>query len=341
MFFKKKEKISEDKIQVNTSTITTFIGIDSVFEGKLSTKASLRIDGAVVGDIRCDGIVILTKSGKVTGTIEAESIIVAGTIEGNMSIRDKVNVEPSGKIYGEIITKKFVISEEAIFQGNCIMNRDGEVIPVTPYGENKDDDKKVDEGAKDSNKPSEAGEDKKESNNQSAKSKKAQRAEKRKKANANKSVKPDDNKESGGAEKPEADAKNNKSEKQSDESDKKAEKAENKDKESVDKASDNKKDDVKKTKENIKENTKDSTEDKNVDKAEKNVKEKADEVKSDDSDEGDTEIRIGSIDEIDTLETETLKSVDDGYIDSNQVPNPKNGNLVKKTKSLSVEIDNQ
>lgn len=338
MFFKKKEKISEDKIQVNTSTITTFIGIDSVFEGKLSTKASLRIDGVVVGDIRCDGIVILTKSGKVTGTIEAESIIVAGTIEGNMSIRDKVNVEPSGKIYGEIITKKFVISEEAIFQGNCIMNRDGEVIPVTPYGENKDDDKKVDEGTKNSNKPSEAGEDKKDSNNQSAKSKKAQRAEKRKKANANKSVKPDDNKESGGTEKPEADVKNNKSEKQASE---KVEKAESKDKESVDKASDNKKDDVKKTKEDIKENTKDSVEDKKVDKAEKNVKEKVDEVKSDDSDEGDTEIRIGSIDEIDTLETETLKSVDDGYIDSNQVPNPKNGNLVKKTKSLSVEIDNQ
>ena len=50
-----------------------------------------------------------------------------------MSIRDKVNVEPSGQIYGEIITKKFVIDEESVFEGNCVMNRDGKVIPATPY----------------------------------------------------------------------------------------------------------------------------------------------------------------------------------------------------------------
>lgn len=148
MFFNRKKKedkyiANDDRIKVDTTTITTMVGVDTLIEGTLKTKSSIRINGTIIGDVRADGIVVLTKTGKIVGTIEAESIIVAGVVEGNMSIRDKVNVEATGEIYGDVITKKFVIDEESIFQGNCIMNRDGKVIPVPPYI--KDSDKKAKE----------------------------------------------------------------------------------------------------------------------------------------------------------------------------------------------------
>jgi len=135
LFGKKKNSDgnNDDRIQVDTRTITTMVGEDTVIKGELKTEASVRINGTVLGDVRARGVVVLTKTGKIEGTIEAESIIVAGVVKGNMSIRDKVNVEATGKIYGDVITKKFVIDEESIFQGNCIMNRDGKVIPVPPY----------------------------------------------------------------------------------------------------------------------------------------------------------------------------------------------------------------
>jgi len=141
MIFKKNKKDlgGDDKISVDVSLITTIIGKDTVFEGTLSSDSSVRINGTVIGDVRVQGIVILSVTGRIEGTVEAESIIVAGKIEGNMSIRDKVNVEPTGQIYGEIITKKFVIDEESVFEGNCIMNRDGKVIPAKPY-KNKDEE---------------------------------------------------------------------------------------------------------------------------------------------------------------------------------------------------------
>lgn len=146
MFFNRKKKedkyiANDDRIKVDTTTITTMVGVDTLIEGTLKTKSSIRINGTIIGDVRADGIVVLTKTGKIVGTIEAESIIVAGVVEGNMSIRDKVNVEATGEIYGDVITKKFVIDEESIFQGNCIMNRDGKVIPVPPYI--KDSEKKA------------------------------------------------------------------------------------------------------------------------------------------------------------------------------------------------------
>lgn len=148
MFFNKKRKedkniANDDRIKVDTTTITTMVGADTLIEGTLKTKSSIRINGTIIGDVRADGVVVLTKTGRIVGTIEAESIIVAGVVEGNMSIRDKVNVEATGEIYGDVITKKFVIDEESIFQGNCIMNRDGKIIPVPPYI--KDSDKKAEE----------------------------------------------------------------------------------------------------------------------------------------------------------------------------------------------------
>ena len=57
----------------------------------------------------------------------AENIVVAGVVEGNMQIREKVNVEPTGEIYGDITTKSLLIDEESVFQGNCYMNRE---VPV-------------------------------------------------------------------------------------------------------------------------------------------------------------------------------------------------------------------
>ena len=266
MFFNRKKKedkyiANDDRIKVDTTTITTMVGVDTLIEGTLKTKSSIRINGTIIGDVRADGIVVLTKTGKIVGTIEAESIIVAGVVEGNMSIRDKVNVEATGEIYGDVITKKFVIDEESIFQGNCIMNRDGKVIPVPPYI--KDSEKKAEE---------DKSEDKKEQINV-------------------------------------------------DKSDKKAE-AENSDEKD---GKDNKEEDKNST-----ENTEKDIETKEEKKELKEAKESEQEEKEDDSDtkDADDTLIIADINEIEAVDDIPAS---DGDIE---------GNYVKKSKSLSVEIEN-
>lgn len=272
MFFNRKKKedkyiANDDRIRVDTTTITTMVGVDTLIEGTLKTKSSIRINGTIIGDVRADGIVVLTKTGKIVGTIEAESIIVAGVVEGNMSIRDKVNVEATGEIYGDVITKKFVIDEESIFQGNCIMNRDGKVIPVPPYI--KDSEKKAEE---------DKSEDKKEQKNADKSDKAASDESKKDVAEAEKSDEKDD--------------KNNKE----------------KDKNSTEK-------DIE-TKEEKKEL--------------KEAKESEQEEKEDDSDTKDVDdtLIIADINEIEAVDDIPAS---DGDIE---------GNYVKKSKSLSVEIEN-
>lgn len=125
MFGFNKER--DDKINLDNYTITTIVGNDTVVEGTIITKSSVRIDGTLIGGVSAEGVVILSKNGKIKGNIMAENIVVAGVVEGNMQIREKVNVEPTGEIYGDITTKSLLIDEESVFQGNCYMNRE---VPV-------------------------------------------------------------------------------------------------------------------------------------------------------------------------------------------------------------------
>ncbi len=119
MFFK-----DDNKVRVSQTSISTFIGADTKIEGTLITHSSVRIDGSVVGGVCADGTVVLSQSGQIEGNVIAENIIVAGVIDGNLSIKDKTNIEPTGEVYGDISTSRILIDEQSVFQGKCNMNID-------------------------------------------------------------------------------------------------------------------------------------------------------------------------------------------------------------------------
>lgn len=122
MFFK-----NDNKVKINSSQIGTYVGADTKIEGTVITKSSLRVDGTIVGGVCADGSVVVSKSGHIKGNVIAQNIIVAGVVNGNMQIKDKTNIEPTGAVYGDISTNKILIDEQSKFQGNCNMNiaRDG------------------------------------------------------------------------------------------------------------------------------------------------------------------------------------------------------------------------
>ena len=119
MFFK-----DDNKVKVSQTSISTFIGADTKIEGTLITHSSVRIDGAVAGGVVADGTVVLSQSGQIDGNVIAENIVIAGVIDGNIQVRDKTNIEPSGEVYGDINTSKILIDEQSVFQGKCNMNID-------------------------------------------------------------------------------------------------------------------------------------------------------------------------------------------------------------------------
>jgi len=99
----------------------TFINAGTVIQGELLVENDLAIEGTVKGTIRATGKVTINVHGKVEGEIQAASCTIGGKMTGNVTVSDKVILEPKSTLVGDIKTKELVIHEGAHFHGACSM----------------------------------------------------------------------------------------------------------------------------------------------------------------------------------------------------------------------------
>jgi cytoskeletal protein CcmA (bactofilin family) len=106
-----------------TSELNAFIGEGTEFEGKLSFVGTVRVEGKLTGEIYAKDILIVGDNGFVEGEIDVNTIIITGTVTGNIKANTKVELSYPGKFYGTIETPNFILNEGAIFEGDCKMEK--------------------------------------------------------------------------------------------------------------------------------------------------------------------------------------------------------------------------
>lgn len=106
---------SENGTELNLITAGT------VFEGKLRTPGSIRVDGKVVGEITATQNVSLGNAGDIDGNISAKNVTIGGKIKGMIFAQEKLVLEAKAVVRGDIRTAKLVIDEGAMFDGKCMM----------------------------------------------------------------------------------------------------------------------------------------------------------------------------------------------------------------------------
>ncbi|MFH1293325.1 MAG: polymer-forming cytoskeletal protein [Pseudomonadota bacterium] len=102
--------------------IDTIIGHHAYFEGTISSKEGLRIDGSVKGNIQCEGSLVIGSAGKVAAEIVADNVLIAGEFTGNITAKDRLEITEKGKVNGDVTTVKFVMAPGVIFDGRCHMH---------------------------------------------------------------------------------------------------------------------------------------------------------------------------------------------------------------------------
>lgn len=107
----------------NTEKLESFIGVNSVFNGDIETKGTLRVDGTMEGNVNADWV-ILGEKASLKGDIKARGIIVGGRVEGNLIAEEIVEIKAKGQIVGDISTNKLTIVEGGIFDGRSSMQKD-------------------------------------------------------------------------------------------------------------------------------------------------------------------------------------------------------------------------
>lgn len=104
--------------------IETIIGEDTFFQGNIKSKGSIRIDGRLEGNIVEAAQVIVGAKGYVQGDITAQSVIIGGKVNGNVTATENIELQPGSQLLGDIHTSTLSIGEGAVFEGHCVMTSD-------------------------------------------------------------------------------------------------------------------------------------------------------------------------------------------------------------------------
>lgn len=87
-------------------------------EGKLKATSDIRIDGTIKGELNCDAKVIIGPSGVVEGTIRCKNAVVEGRFEGNLNVKELLNIRESAKVVGEVSYGKLNVQSGAVISGS-------------------------------------------------------------------------------------------------------------------------------------------------------------------------------------------------------------------------------
>ena len=118
------------------AVINSIIGEGTRYKGEFDLNGLLRIDGDFTGTIRTRGKVIIGKNGRAECTMNAGTVVVGGVIRGEIISTEKVVIQTTGLVLGNITTPRLIIEEGVIFNGSCKVTAPADTArAVSPNGQ--------------------------------------------------------------------------------------------------------------------------------------------------------------------------------------------------------------
>jgi cytoskeletal protein CcmA (bactofilin family) len=98
------------------------IGPRTVVKGEVTGDEDVLVEGTVEGEIKIARDLRVGQGGTVRATISAQSVVVSGEVVGDCYAENRVEIQASGRVTGNIRAPKIVIAEGAMFKGNSDMS---------------------------------------------------------------------------------------------------------------------------------------------------------------------------------------------------------------------------
>ncbi len=111
----------------------TLIAKDTTIESTLlKAKSSIQVNGILNGNIECSASVVIGQTGKVTGNVDAEFLLVAGTIEGKVNVKNQLHMNKTANILGDIQCGSIIVDDGAVLNGQLSMSGETKVVKDNP-----------------------------------------------------------------------------------------------------------------------------------------------------------------------------------------------------------------
>jgi cytoskeletal protein CcmA (bactofilin family) len=115
----------------NNPTMEEVVNIGkSVFiKGELTGDEDLTIEGRVEGKIELkDHNLVIGPNGKINAEVNAKNVTVIGSVVGNISATEVVEIKSSGSVMGDIRSVRVSIADGAHFKGSVDMQKGSETV---------------------------------------------------------------------------------------------------------------------------------------------------------------------------------------------------------------------
>jgi cytoskeletal protein CcmA (bactofilin family) len=108
------------------------IGQSIIFRGELSGDEDLEIEGQVEGTVKLPNHQLTVGAhGCLNAEVAAKTIIVIGRVIGNLTATERIEIQATGRVEGDLRTPRLHVQEGAILNGAIDMSAS------SPAGEKK------------------------------------------------------------------------------------------------------------------------------------------------------------------------------------------------------------
>jgi len=120
---KKEKKQAFRRTLDNIIRFTSSVGEGTSFNGSFSGGENIVVRGQVKGKSDVDGVVVVAETGKWVGELVADVVIVEGCVEGDIIAREKIEVQATAKINGNLFSPVIAIESGAVHVGHIDMKK--------------------------------------------------------------------------------------------------------------------------------------------------------------------------------------------------------------------------
>jgi cytoskeletal protein CcmA (bactofilin family) len=97
-----------------------WIGQGVTIEGKIISRQDIRIDGRVQGSIDAGQFELVVGTGaELKGDVNARSVLVGGKVEGDVTVGERLQIQSTGTLLGDIVAPRLVIQDGGILVGKA------------------------------------------------------------------------------------------------------------------------------------------------------------------------------------------------------------------------------
>ena len=120
----------EEAKRVPQSGGGTVIARPTTIEGRVFGTGEMLVDGAVKGAIEGSAKIRIARDGIVEASVHGRTVSVAGTITGDISADERIELEPTASVNGNITAPRILIQDGASFEGQVNMKDPAKHIPA-------------------------------------------------------------------------------------------------------------------------------------------------------------------------------------------------------------------